>query len=115
MEMNDAVEALAALAHPGRLSAFRLLVRAEPEGLPAGSLADALGVPSSTLSSHLSALTRVGLAVFERRGRIIIYRAQLQGMRTLVGYLVEDCCAGVPAACGLTLTAESKMSTGGAS
>ena len=42
MESESAILALAALAQPTRLETFRLLVRHEPEGLPAGEIADAL-------------------------------------------------------------------------
>lgn len=99
MEKTDALEALTALAHPTRLSVFRLLVREEPEGLAAGAIAEALDVRSNTLSTHLTLLTRGGLVSAERHGRSIRYRVDLQGMRALLLYLTEDCCAGRPEIC----------------
>ena len=89
-----AVEALAALAQEHRLALFRLLVQAGQEGLPAGRIAVALGIPNSSLSFHLAHLSRAGLIRQERSGRSLIYRADYSVMDALVGYLVENCCAG---------------------
>lgn len=99
MEKTDALDALTALAHPTRLSVFRLLVREEPEGLAAGAIAEALDVRANTLSTHLALLTRGGLVSAERHGRSIRYRVDLPGMRGLILYLMEDCCAGRPEIC----------------
>ena len=77
-----------------RLEAFRLLVRHEPEGLPAGELARALEVPANTLSSHLGILARAGLVTAERRSRIIQYRADIARLRELMLFLAKDCCGG---------------------
>jgi ArsR family transcriptional regulator, arsenate/arsenite/antimonite-responsive transcriptional repressor len=96
-----ALAALAALGQPTRLEVFRLLMRKEPEGLPAGSIADTIGCPHNTLSSHLSILARSGLVRGTREGRSIIYRADVEGIRTLVGFLVTDCCDGHPELCDL--------------
>lgn len=104
MDMKNAIEALSALAHESRLSAFRLLVKAGDSGLPAGDIAAALAVPNNTLSTHLAALTRAGLLTAERDGRRIVYRAHFDGMRALLGYLLEDCCSADPAAVSHTLT-----------
>ena len=94
MYLPDAVEALSALAHDTRLSVFRLLVRAGRDGLPAGQIADEVGVRPNTLSTHLTILERAGLLNSSREGRSIIYAAEYGQMRELLGYLVEDCCAG---------------------
>jgi ArsR family transcriptional regulator, arsenate/arsenite/antimonite-responsive transcriptional repressor len=96
MEKQDVVSALAALAQETRLDVFRLLVRAGPEGLAAGEIADALDVPSATLSFHLKELRSAGLVACERAGRARIYRPDFAAMRTLVGFLTESCCRGVP-------------------
>jgi DNA-binding transcriptional ArsR family regulator len=93
--------ALAALGQPSRLAAFRLLVRRGSDGLPAGDLADAIGCPHNTLSTHLSVLARAGLVRGSREGRSIIYRADVESIRRLVGYLVNDCCGGHPELCDL--------------
>ena len=94
MELNDAIGALGALAQETRLMAFRLLVRAGPAGVPAGEIARALDVPAATMSFHLSHLARAGLISPRRDGRSIIYAADFIGMRGLIDYLSEDCCAG---------------------
>jgi DNA-binding transcriptional ArsR family regulator len=97
MEMNApaAVEALGALAQEHRLALFRLLVQAGDEGMPAGAIAESLGVPNSSLSFHLAHLTRAGLIQQERQGRSLIYTADYATMNALVAYLLENCCAGV--------------------
>ena len=95
----QALVALAALGQPTRLEIFRLLMRREPKGLAAGSIAEAIGCPQNTLSSHLAILTRAGLTSGIRLGRSIIYRADIQGMRALVEFLVSDCCNGHPQLC----------------
>lgn len=94
MESESAILALAALAQPTRLEVFRLLVRHEPEGRPAGAIAEAVGVPANTLASHLAVLARAGLVTSERRSRSIIYRADLEGLRAVVLFLLKDCCGG---------------------
>ena len=104
MDASAVVEALAALAQVTRLETFRLLVKHEPDGLPAGEIARLLGVPQNTMSAHLAILTRAGLARSERQGRSVIYRAGLDGLRALALYLVKDCCAGSPELCGPLVT-----------
>jgi ArsR family transcriptional regulator len=94
METEDSILALAALAQSTRLEAFRLLVRHEPGGLPAGDISSHLAIPANTLSSHLGVLTRAGLIKSERRSRSIIYRADLDRFRDLVLFLLKDCCRG---------------------
>ncbi len=91
--MKNALAAFAALSQETRLSAFRLLVQAGPEGLPAGEISEALGIPHNSLSFHLGHLERAGLAGTERRGRSIIYSADFAFMQDLVGYLAENCCS----------------------
>lgn len=100
MEPGMAIEALAALAQDARLAIFRLLVRHEPQGLAAGTIAERLGVPAATLSFHLSQLSRAGLVVSRRESRFIIYRANLKTMRDLIAFLLDDCCQGAPEMCG---------------
>jgi ArsR family transcriptional regulator len=101
MTAPHALAALSALGQPSRLAIFRLLISAEPDGLPAGSIADKIGCPHNTLSSHLSVLARSGLVRGQRDGRSIIYRADVDGIRRLVGFLVNDCCEGNPELCDL--------------
>ena len=99
MDKIQSLEALAALAQETRLDVFRLLTRAEPEGLCAGEIAATLGVRQNTLSSNLAVLARAGLITGRREGRSIRYRAELDGMRRLLAFLVEDCCNGRPDRC----------------
>jgi DNA-binding transcriptional ArsR family regulator len=96
-----ALAALAALGQPTRLAIFQLLMSAEPHGLAAGAIADKVGCPHNTLSSHISILARSGLVRGARDGRSIIYRANVDAIRTLVGFLVDDCCDGHPELCHL--------------
>ena len=94
MDNEATITALAALAQSTRLDVFRLLVRHEPEGLPAGELARELATPHNTMSSHLAILSRAGLVSGERHSRSIIYRANLDRLREVMTYLVKDCCGG---------------------
>lgn len=98
MDADTIIRALSALAQGHRLAAFRLLVQAGASGLPAGVLAERLGVPNSSLSFHLAQLSHAGLIRQERQGRSLIYSADYAAMNGLIGYLMENCCAG--AVCG---------------
>ncbi len=100
METTQAIEAFGALAQEHRLAVFRLLVREGPEGLAAGAIASHLGVAPSSLSFHLTHLTRAGLIRSRRDQRRIIYSADIEGTRELLTYLTEDCCGGRPEICG---------------
>jgi len=100
METNAAVTALAALAQPTRLNAFRALVQAGPNGMAQGELARVLDVQPATLSFHLQQLDQAGLVQRRRHSRHIYYAADFEGMRRLLAFLGEDCCAGRPEICG---------------
>ena len=97
MEKQDALAALAALGHETRLDAFRLLVRAAPDGLSAGALADALDVPSATLSFHLKELKSAGVVTCRREGRSLIYGPNFDATTALIRFLTRNCCEGVAA------------------
>lgn len=99
MNSETVILALAALAQPTRLDVFRLLVKHEPGGLPAGDISRQLAVPHNTMSSHLSILTRAGLVSSMRRGRSIVYRANLATLEALTLFLLQDCCGGRPELC----------------
>jgi DNA-binding transcriptional ArsR family regulator len=104
MEVSDAVAALAALAQDNRLDVFRLLVRAGPEGMSAGSVAAKLKLAPNTLTFHFDRLRSAGLVAVRKEGRSMIYAAKFDEMNALLGFLTENCCAGsaetcVPAAC----------------
>jgi ArsR family transcriptional regulator len=97
MKPNQAVSLLAALAQETRLSIFRALVQAGPDGLAAGRIADAVGAPASTLSFHLKELSATGLVRARQDGRFIYYSADYAAMSELVSFLTEKCCMGMPA------------------
>ena len=102
----EAIAALSALSQEHRLAIFRLLVQAGKDGMPAGAIAETLGVPNSSLSFHLPHLHRAGLIAQERRSRSLIYSADYAAMNALIGYLMENCCAG--AACAPDAACESE-------
>jgi ArsR family transcriptional regulator len=99
MKSKQAISALSALAHEGRLSAFRLLIKAGPEGMAAGDIAARLKMPPSSLSTNLTLLAHAGLVSSRRDGRSIIYRADYRAMHDLLGFLIEDCCSGSSEIC----------------
>ena len=94
MEDRDVIKALAALAQPHRLKAFRALVVAGREGLTPGVIAGELDVPAATLSFHLKELVHAGLITQERSGRNLIYRAEYACMNGVLAYLTDNCCQG---------------------
>ena len=94
MESEDVVVALTALAQASRLAVFRLLVQAGEEGIPAGKIAEALDIPPSSLSFHLKELSYAGLIKSKQNGRFVIYCANYERMRDVLGYLSENCCNG---------------------
>jgi DNA-binding transcriptional ArsR family regulator len=99
MNSGQTVQALAALAHDTRLALFRMLVERGPEGLPAGVIAERLGVPPSSLTFHVQHLHRAGLVTQRRLGRQLIYAADFGAMNSLVGFLTENCCGQGVTAC----------------
>ncbi|HEV7308767.1 metalloregulator ArsR/SmtB family transcription factor [Ensifer sp.] len=99
MDENQTITALAALAQPTRLRTFKLLVEREPDGVAAGELARLADVPQNTMSAHLSTLLQAGLVRSERQSRSILYRADLERLRSVVLYLLKDCCGGNASLC----------------
>lgn len=93
MDSTSAIDALGALAQEHRLALFRLLVQAGGNGMAAGAIAEALGVPNSSLSFHLAQLRSAGLIEQERQHRTLIYRANYPAMNALLAYLMENCCS----------------------
>lgn len=92
MEHKAIVNMLAALAQESRLSLFRLLVQAGPQGLPAGVIGESLRVPNSTLSFHLKELSQAGLIMARSESRYVFYSANYAAMTELLGYMTENCC-----------------------
>lgn len=94
MDTIVAIDAFEALSNETRLDVFRLLVKAGPDGLSAGEIAERLGVVQNTMSSHLQKLSRAGIVTSRRQSRHIIYRVDFETVRALILYLLEDCCGG---------------------
>ena len=94
MESEDIVTALTALAQSSRLAVFRLLVLAGEKGMSAGKIAETMDIPSSSLSFHLKELHHAGLIMQKQDGRFLIYSANYERMRSVIGYLTENCCSG---------------------
>lgn len=109
MDELDIVRALAALAQEHRLRIFRLLVKQGPSGMPAGEIADQVGISPTNTSFHLKELDRAGLLRATREGRHIRYAIDVEGMRQLLTYLTEECCQGCPELCGDAFVAASKV------
>jgi len=101
MDPATAIPLPESLASAIRLDAYRLLMRSGPDGMVAGEIASALGLPPTNLSFHLKAMTHAGLLAVEQEGRFQRYRANLALMQELVAYLTEECCGGNPELCAI--------------
>jgi ArsR family transcriptional regulator len=102
MKTPAVIEALSALAHEHRLAIYRLLVQRGPDGLPAGTIGDRVGLVPSSLTFHLQNLQRAGLITQRRDSRQLIYSADFTVMSGLVGYLTENCCGSGGTECCAT-------------
>lgn len=96
MEIMNAAERLAALGHESRLSIFRLLVEAGPDGMVASAIGERLDMAPATLSFHLAHLARVGLIGGQRESRFIRYSTNYSAMDELIAFLTSNCCQGQP-------------------
>lgn len=103
MKESQALNSFAALSQGTRLGIVRLLVRKGPDGLAAGEIAEAAGVSPSNVSFHLKELERAGLIAARREARSVIYSADYEGLRDLIGFLMKDCCGGRPEICAPVL------------
>ncbi len=99
MDISGATTSFAALGQPTRLSALQVLISAGSEGMPAGDLADHLGVLQNTLSTNLTVLLNAGLVRNQRQGRSIRYFADMDRFSALIGFMMQDCCGGRPELC----------------
>ncbi len=102
METKLAVKALAALAQESRLAVYRLLVQAGPEGIPAGRISEATGIPPSSLSFHLKELAHAELVSPRHESRFVIYSANFVAMNELLAFLTDNCCGGNPCSTACT-------------
>ncbi|NDI85639.1 ArsR/SmtB family transcription factor [Undibacterium crateris] len=101
MDTSQAIAGLAAIAQESRLTVFRLLVQAGPDGLIASKISEQLGIPPSSLSFHLKELSRADMLRVRQDGRFMIYSANFDTMNNLIGYLTENCCGGQPCSSGI--------------
>ena len=99
MELRTSVIALAALAQETRLSIYRLLVEAGPDGVAAGRIGEMLEVPGATLSFHLKELSRAGLVSSRQDRQFIYYAVDFERMAELMTFLTQNCCKGMPQEC----------------
>lgn len=99
MEERQALLSFGALSQETRLRIVRALVVAGPNGMPAGSVAEKVGVSATNVSFHLKALEQAGLVSQQRASRSIIYTASYEALGELVRFLMEDCCGGHPEIC----------------
>lgn len=104
MNERQALIAFGAMSQETRLRIVRLLVKAGPEGMAAGSIAEAAGVSASNVSFHLKELERGGLVGARREARSIVYTVEYEALSGLIRFLMEDCCAGNPAICAPVLS-----------
>ena len=111
MQIDAVVAALGALAQDHRLALFRHLVQAGEDGMPAGAIAQRLGVPNSSLSFHLAQLRGAGLITQERQHRSLIYRANYPAMNGLIDYLTENCCAGADCSNAASTASQAQRKT----
>ena len=94
MARDKVLTALSALAHEARLDLIRLLMPLGNQGLAAGEIGRALGLPASRLSFHLAALEQAGLLRSRKVARNVIYSVDASGMGRTIAFLLNDCCQG---------------------
>jgi ArsR family transcriptional regulator, arsenate/arsenite/antimonite-responsive transcriptional repressor len=99
MQIKEAIVALGALAQETRLAAYRLLVEAGPEGVPAGRIAELLAVAPAALSFHLKELSHARLVSCRQEGRFLYYSADFERMAAVMTFLTHNCCKGMPQEC----------------
>jgi ArsR family transcriptional regulator, arsenate/arsenite/antimonite-responsive transcriptional repressor len=99
MENKLAVTILSALAQESRLTIYRTLVQAGPDGMSAGKISETTGIPPSSLSFHLKEMSYARIVNSRQESRYIYYSASFKVMNELLAFLTENCCAGIP--CGV--------------
>lgn len=100
LSTEQAAQAFAALGSEQRLLVLRALVRAGPEGLSMGMLAQRCDMGASTLTHHIRFLSQAGLIAQTREGRSIICAAvAFNEVTALSQYLLEECCADTQKGC----------------
>ncbi|BDW87216.1 helix-turn-helix domain-containing protein [Roseicyclus marinus] len=84
----------AALSHPARLDVVQLLIRRYPDRVPAGEIAEVLGLKPNTLSAYLADLMQAGLITRDRLGTSLRYGADMAGLSAMTDGLLRECCRG---------------------
>lgn len=105
MDERQAIAAFAALAQEHRLRIVRMLVKAGPEGMASGTIAEEIGCSRNNVSFHLKELEHAGLVASRRESRSIIYSAAYPVLSELIQFLMRDCCEGHPDICNPAATA----------
>ncbi|GAS92353.1 ArsR family transcriptional regulator [Mycolicibacterium brisbanense] len=82
---------LKALADPARLRLISILLTARDGELCTQDLATAVGLSDGTVSHHLGQLKKAGLALSQRRGMNVYYRAHVAALDALRGVLATCC------------------------
>lgn len=94
MNTKNVAAALAELGNETRLLIFRYLVKMGNQKVSVGDIQEEMNIPASTLSHHLSRLSKVGLITQERDGRTLYCQPQIELLNGLIDFLVEECCEG---------------------
>jgi DNA-binding transcriptional ArsR family regulator len=92
-DVSRYADMFAAMGAEPRLQIMRLLLAAHPDGLVVGDVQAELGMPASTLSHHLEKLKIEELVTVEREGTFLRYRAHVDSLRDLLGFLYAECCS----------------------
>ena len=93
MKLESAAKQLEALGNPTRLAIYRALVKAGQKGSSVGDIRQALDIPASTLSHHISKLVQAGLLTQQRDSRSLVCRLDYANMESLMAFLVNNCCS----------------------
>lgn len=93
MSKKDALRTLDALSHGTRLDIFRSLIKRGKLGLSAKDLCKNMSLPPATLSFHMAKLTDADIVDFKKDGRRITYFANVDGVKKLSKFLLEECCS----------------------
>lgn len=92
MTLEDMAGCLAELGHPTRLQILRYLVKSGHCGASVGDIQEALDVPGSTLSHHLSRMVKVGLIKQVRESRTLHCFPRFDVIQGVADFLMEECC-----------------------
>lgn len=92
MNIEVIAKALKELGHPTRLTIFKRLVQSGHQGLAVGTLQQALEIPGSTLSHHISSLVSADLIIQRREGRTLFCVVKYDKLQAVIDFFQDDCC-----------------------